>query len=212
MSLSNSIYNVVASGSAGNCEIAYNTVMIDCGVPYSKIKKYSKDVKLVIITHAHGDHMNMATIKKLSYERPTIRFAIAEYLLPYFEGIRNVDVLELNTWYDYNYFKISIGKLYHDIENIFVRLDFFGIKYFRATDTFTLEGIAAKNYNVYAIESNYNEDTVWDTIHRIEASGGFAHQRGSINSHLSEQQCNDFYYDNKGDNSQLIRLHQSKTA
>lgn len=211
MDISNSIYNVVASGSTGNCEIAYQKVMIDCGVPFSKIKKYIKEIKLLIITHVHGDHMNMSTIKRLSCERPTLRFAIAEYLLPYLEGIHNVDVLDLNKWYDYGQFKISIGKLYHDVDNVFIRLDINGKKIFRATDTFTLEGISAKEYDIYAIESNYNEDTVFESIKNIEASGGYAHQRGSINSHLSEQQCNNFYYENKSVNSQLIRLHQSTT-
>ena len=209
--VSQTIYNVIASGSTGNCEIAYTRVMIDCGVPFSKIKKFIKDVQLVIITHAHSDHLNMKTIHKLSYERPTLRFAIAEYLTPYFVGIRNVDVLELNKWYDYGQFRISLGKLYHDIPNIFIRLDFGGKKIFRATDTFTLQGITANGYDIYALESNYNSDTVWDTIKRIEAAGGYAHQRGSINSHLSEQQCNEFYYANKGEHSQLIRLHQTKT-
>jgi len=211
MSLSNSIYNVIASGSAGNCEIAYQKVMIDCGVPFTKIKKYLKEVQLVVISHAHKDHLNMTTIKKLSSERPTLRFAIAEYLLPYFEGIRNVDVLELNKWYDYGQFRISIGKLYHDIPNVFIRLDFNGTKVFRATDTYTLQGITAKGYDYYCLESNYNEDTVWEIIQRIESAGGYAHQRGSINSHLSEQQCNEFYYANKGEHSKLIRLHISKT-
>jgi hypothetical protein len=211
MSLSQKLYNVIASGSDGNCEIVDNTVMIDCGVPYYKIKSFSKTIKLVIITHEHHDHMKMNTIRKLSYERPTVRFAIAEYLLPHFEGIRNVDVLELNKWHYYGNISVSIGKLYHDVPNIFIRLDIGGVKIFRATDTFTLQGITAKNYNIYAIESNYNEETVWETIQRIEEAGGYAHQRGSINSHLSEQQCNEFYYSNKGEQSQLIRLHQTKT-
>jgi len=211
MSLSQTIYNVVASASTGNCEIAYNSVMIDCGVPYSKIKKYVKYLRLVIISHKHSDHLNMQTIQKLSYERPTLRFAIAEYLLPYFEGIRNVDVLELNQWYDYGQFKISFGKLYHDTPNIFIRLDIHGKKIFRATDTATLEGISANSYDIYALEANYDEETVWDTIKSIEMNGGFAHQRGAINSHLSFQQANNFFYANKGEHSKLIRLHESKT-
>lgn len=211
MSLSQSIYNVITSGSTGNCEIAYNTVMIDCGVPYSKIKKYVKHLRLVIISHKHSDHLNMKTIQRLSYERPTLRFAIAEYLLPYFEGIRNVDVLELNEWNDYGQFKISIGKLYHDVPNVFIRLYIFDKKIFRATDTQHLQGITAKNYDLYCLESNYNSETIWDTIKALEQKGEYAYMRGSINSHLSEQQCNDFFYKNKKENSQLIRLHQSKT-
>lgn len=204
------LYNVVATGSSGNCEIARERVMIDCGVPYSKIKKYMKHVQLCVITHCHKDHLNMTTIRKLSAEHPLLRFAIGEYLQEQFEGIRNVDVLDLNQWYNYGRFSIALGKLYHDVPNVFVRLNFNGWKVFRATDTQRLEGITAKDYDLYAIEANYDEETVWDTIHALEAQGKYAHQRGAINSHLSFQQANDFYYKNKGENSQLIRLHESK--
>ncbi len=206
-----STYNVVATGSGGNCEIVRERVMIDCGVPYSKIKKYMKHVQLCVITHKHKDHMNMTTIRRLSAEHPLLRFAIGEHLKEQFEGIRNVDVLELNQWYGYGRFSIALGKLYHDVPNVFVRLNFDGWKVFRATDTQHLEGITAKDYGLYAIEANYDEDTVWNTIYALESVGKFAHQRNSIKSHLSFQQANEFYYNNRGVNSQLIRLHESKT-
>lgn len=211
MTLSNTIYNVVASGSTGNCEIAKEVVVIDCGIPYSKLKRYSKTIKALIITHSHKDHLNVNTIKKLSYERPTLRFIIAEHLLPHFDGIRNVDVLELNKWYDYGEFKVSLGKLYHDVPNVFIRLDFGNFKIFRATDTAHLQGISAKNYDLYAIEANYDEETVWTNIKAQEEQGKFSHQRGSVESHLSYQQARDFYFENKGENSNWIRLHESKS-
>jgi hypothetical protein len=204
-------YRVLASGSTGNCEIAFGTILVDCGVPYSVIKPFAKELKLVVISHSHLDHLNITTIKKLAKERPTLRFGIGEWLLPYFEGIKNVDVYEFGKWYDYGDFKIAIGKAYHDVPNCFYRIQKGNEKIFRCTDTCHLTGITAYNYSIYAIESNYNEETVWETIQRIESAGGYAHQRGSINSHLSEQQCNEFYYTNKGEHSQLIRLHCSKT-
>ena len=209
--IAKTLYNVVSSGSAGNCEIAKEVVMIDCGVPFSHFKKYYKQLKLVIVTHSHLDHLNMSAIKKLSYERPTIRFAIGAHLQEKFEGIPNVDVLNLGVWYDYEDFRVSIGKLYHDIPNVFVRLDFDGYKIFRATDTAHLEGISAKNYDLYAIEANYDEDTVWDNIRALESQGKFSHQRGSIETHLSYQQARDFYFSNRKDGSELIRLHESKS-
>jgi hypothetical protein len=125
------------------------------------------------------------------------------------KGIRNVDVLELNKWYDYGEFEVSIGKLYHDIENCFFRIVKDGYKIFRATDTGHLIGITAFNYDIYAVEFNYNEDTINQSIEAAAAIGEYSHQRGSFNSHLSEQQARDFIFKNKGENCEVLRLHES---
>lgn len=82
-------------------------------------------------------------------------------------------------------------------------------KVIHATDTVTLEGITAKNYDLYAIECNYDEDKVFDVIREKTARGEYAHQRGSINSHLSKQQAQAFVLNNAGLNYEFIMLHQS---
>ena len=133
-------------------------------------------------------------------------------MLPLLKEIKNIDIYELNKWYDYGSFKISIGKLYHDVENCFFRIIKNDIKIFRATDTFTLQGISAKEYNLFMLECNYDEDTVWDIIRAKEERGEYAHQRGSINSHLSRQAAQKFVLDNAGDNYEFVMLHQSKTS
>lgn len=204
------ICNILASGSSGNCEIYHRTIAVDMGVPYSVIAPYKNDLQLVLLTHIHADHFNIATIKKLAYERPTLRFGCGSWMLPLLNEIRNVDVYEFGQWYDYGQFRIATGKLYHDVENCFYRIEKNGHKIFRATDTFTLEGITAKEYDLFCVESNYDEDTVMQIIEEQEARGEFAHQRGSINSHLSEQQARDFFFKNRGEHSQMIRLHESR--
>lgn len=207
-----SIANVLASGSTGNCEIYHSSIAVDMGVSYSKIEPYKNRLKIVLLTHAHSDHFNIKTIKKLAFERPSLRFGCCEWMLPLLKGIKNVDVYEFGEWYDYGLFKIATGKCYHDVPNCFYRIEKDGYKIFRATDTAHLDGITAKNYDIFAIEHNYNEDTVYDTIKRIELSGGYAHQRGSINTHLSEQQARDFIFKNRKETSEVIRLHESKTV
>lgn len=127
-------------------------------------------------------------------------------MLPYLDGVKNIDILDLNTWYDYGEFQVSIGKLYHDVPNAFFRINKNGYKIFRATDTSHLNGIEAKNYSLYCIESNYNENTIEEQIEK------YYHKKGAINTHLSEQQVNEFFYKNKGENSQLIRLHESTST
>lgn len=204
------MYKILSTGSQGNCEIAFNSIAIDMGVPFSVIKPYVNDIQIVLLTHEHGDHINISTIKRLAFERPGLRFGCGAWMLHHMEGIKNVDVYEFGKWYDYGLFKVATGKLFHDVENCFYRIEKAGKKIFRATDTATLEGISAKNYDLYCIEANYDEEYIQEKIAAKVSRNEFAYEKGSINSHLSEQQANDFFYRNKGENSQLIRLHESK--
>ena len=50
----NNILNKIASSSKGNCYIYNEDLMIDVGIPYSKIKEYLKPVKLILLTHRHS--------------------------------------------------------------------------------------------------------------------------------------------------------------
>jgi L-ascorbate metabolism protein UlaG (beta-lactamase superfamily) len=206
-----SIAKVIASGSTGNCELYFSSIAVDMGISYSKIKPYKMFIQLVLFSHEHSDHFNIKTIKKLAQERPTLRFGCGAWMLPLLDGIKNVDVYELNKWYDYGAFKVCIGKSYHDVDNCFFRIEKNGYKIFRATDSAHLENIEAKDYDLYAIEHNYDEDTVYQIIERQESQGKFAHQKRSINSHLSEQQARDFIFKNRKKTSEVIRLHESKT-
>ncbi|MDR2004099.1 MAG: MBL fold metallo-hydrolase [Prevotella sp.] len=203
---------IVKTGSDGNCVIFHKKIVVDIGIPYLMLKPYIKDIQIILLTHCHSDHFNLNTLKKILLERPAVRIAAGKWMLPYLNGLRNIDILDLNKWYDYRDFKLSIGKLYHDVDNGFWRIDKQGYKIIYATDTYTLDGISARYYNEYWIEANYDADTVHDIIHEKQARGEYAHQIGSINSHLSRQQAQDFVLKNAGENYEFILLHQSKSA
>jgi hypothetical protein len=123
--------------------------------------------------------------------------------------------MEAGKVYDYGQFKISPVTLYHDVKNFGYRIFFppvgdkGGCKIFHATDTAHLKWITAKNYDLYALEANYDEDTVHETIERKQANGEFPHQIGAINSHLSIQQAQNFILNNAGANYEFLPLHQS---
>ena len=51
--LNNMVYNIISSGSHGNCEIYLESVAIDMGVSFSAIKPYVKDLQLVLLSHEH---------------------------------------------------------------------------------------------------------------------------------------------------------------
>ncbi len=203
------MYNVLSSGSKGNCVIYLDSIAVDMGVSYKAIDPYKSNLQIVLLSHIHSDHFNISTIKKLSFERPTLRFACGGFLKEYLDGIKNVDILESGKIYDYGAFKISPITLYHDVPNFGYRIFKGETKIIHCTDSSHLEGITAKDYDLYAIESNYNEDTVFESIERKKANGEFTYQKGAINSHLSEQQARDFIFKNRGDNSKILRLHES---
>ena len=46
-------YEVLATGSTGNCVILNGAIAIDIGVPFKKVKPYAKDLLLVLLTHVH---------------------------------------------------------------------------------------------------------------------------------------------------------------
>ena len=203
------MYQVLSSGSQGNCIIYHKTIAVDMGIPYSTIKQIQSSLQIVLLTHIHGDHFNISTIKKLAFERPALRFACGEFLAKYLEGIKNVDILESGKIYDYGQFKISPITLYHDVPNFGYRIFKEKHKTIHITDTAHLEKIEAKNYDLYAIESNYNEDTIFESIKNKQAKGEYAYQIGSIQTHLSEQQARDFIFKNRGEHSDVLRLHES---
>lgn len=204
------MFNVIATGSTGNAVLYHNSILIDCGVPYASLRPYLYDIQIVLLTHEHGDHFKYATLKRLQTERPTLRIGCCEWMAPLLAGLRNIDIYDVGTKYDYHNFSITPVKLYHDVENCGYRIFKGSTKIFHATDTAHLQGIEAKGYDLYAIEHNYNEDTVYDLIAEKTARGEFAHQKGSINSHLSEQRARDFIFKNGGPNAKTVRLHESQ--
>ena len=195
----------------GNAVLYFGNILVDIGVPYSCLKPYVKDIQLVLLTHAHGDHLNTKTLKRLMFERPSLRIGCCEWMLPHLQEYKNVDIFEIGKLYNYGSFQIATGKLYHDVENCFFRLFKGETKIFHATDTSTLEGVTAKGYDIYCIEANYSEPIAQQMIEKAREKGEFTHVIGSINSHLSEEQCNDFFYKNKNEHSKLIRLHETRS-
>ena len=203
------MYKVISSGSEGNAILYHNSILVDCGVSFAALKPFIYNIQLVLLTHEHKDHFNLKTIEKLLFERPSLRIGCCNWID--IQG-RNIDRYEIGEVYNYGKFSVSPVKLYHDVPNCGYRIFKDNVKVFHATDTAHLNGIEAKGYDLYALECNYNEDTVFESIEKKQLEGKFAYQKGAINSHLSEQQASDFVFKNKGENYQFIRLHESKTV
>lgn len=205
-------YNIISTGSKGNAVIFDDIVLIDCGVPFKRLKPFYKDLKAVCLTHIHKDHFNTTTISRLAKERPTLRFICCEHLLNNLLkcGVkkRNIDVLEIGKMYDYKEFKLSPIKLYHDVSNVGYRLVLHDHKILYATDTQHLNGISAKNYDYYFIEANYEEQEINQKIAEKEQAGQFIYEKRVVKTHLSKEQTDEFLLENMGENSRYVYLHQ----
>ena len=155
-------YKILNSGSDGNCTLINEIIAIDMGVSYKQLTPHVKKLRLVLLTHVHSDHFNKATIKRLAKDRPTIRFGCCEWLVQELIdcGVdrKNIDVYEIGLFYDYGLFKIMPIKLYHDVPNCGYRVFYGDEKLIYATDTYTLDGIKAIEYDYYLIEGNYQDE------------------------------------------------------
>ena len=205
-------YKIVSSCSTGNATIIRDIILIDCGVTFKRLEKYYKQLKIVLLTHIHSDHFKKETIRKLAQERPTLRFACCEWLLqPLLEcGVlrKNIDVLQIGTRYDYKLFKIVPIKLYHDVPQCGYRVLFDDYKVIYMTDTRTVEGIVAKNYDLYLVEGNYEEEELEQRIKQKQEEGLYYYESRVRNTHLSKGQATDFLLNNMGENSKYVFMHE----
>ena len=205
-------YNIISTGSKGNAVILNDEILIDCGVPYKAIKPYVKDLKLVLLTHLHSDHFKPETIRKLAAERPSLRFGCGKWLLPSVLacGVRksNIDIYTPNLKNRYtDDLQLIMIPLKHNVSNCGYKLLLSGEKIFYATDCNNLDGIDARNYDLYMIEANYEEHEIQERIAEKEANGQYVYEYQVLKNHLSKAKADEFIIANAGENSRLVYLH-----
>jgi ribonuclease BN (tRNA processing enzyme) len=197
-------YKIISTGSKdGNCVII-NDVMVDVGVPFSKIKNDLYDIRYLLITHVHSDHLNKKTIQQVAENFPRIKI-IGNYEV---HSAYNCNIIA-NAGFDI----ITDDYIFHPFECIHdvvcygYTWTFEGQEIIYATDTSTLEHAPEKKYDWMFIESNHDEQ-------KLEAVRN--ENKGSYNPylsgkrHLSTQQARAFFYLNRRNrDSQFIELHQS---
>ena len=115
-------YNIIGSSSKGNAIIVEDKILLDCGVTYIKLKSYLKDIKLIFISHVHKDHLLPSTIKKISYNYPTIKFLtgsveVVKKLKELNVPSKNVFYIPNHFWYDIGIAKVKLELLEHDTPN-----------------------------------------------------------------------------------------------
>lgn len=207
-------YRIIATGSKGNAVVLNDYILVDCGVPFKKLKDNYRDLKIVLLTHIHSDHFNRSTIRRLARDRPTLRFGCCSWLvadlLKCGVSKRNIDVYEIGKVYDYKAFKVSPIKLYHDVPQCGYRIFADGKKAMYATDTAHLQGISAKGYDLYLLEANYEQSELQERIRAKEENGGYIYEYNIPDRHLSKEQADEFIFENMGANSKYVYLHEHR--
>lgn len=204
-------FEVISTGSKGNAVLVENAVLIDCGVPYKAIRHMVKGLKLVLLTHIHSDHFNQTTLRRLAAERPLLRFGCCRWLVPELRkcGVEaaNIDVFNLNVSYGYGICNVIPFGLNHNAPNCGYKLHFPHGKVFYATDTNDLNGITARNYDLYLVEANYIDEEIQQRIAAKKETGEYAYEKQVLQNHLSKAKCDDFIYKNIGRDGEYVYLH-----
>lgn len=207
-------YNIISTGSQGNAVVVNNHILIDCGVTFKALKGVYKDLQIVLLTHIHTDHFKPQTIKRLAEERPTLRFGCCEWLVNDLveAGVpkRSIDVFEIGKIYDYKAFKVLPIKLYHNVPNCGYRIFANGEKAIYATDTEHLQGITAKDYDLYMIEANYTDEDLQERINAKLEAGEYSYELNVASRHLSHEQASEWLMENMSFHSEYVFLHGHK--
>ena len=209
-------YNILSTGSCGNSIIVNNYLMLDCGLPYSKIRDYLKEIKVIFISHLwlHSDHCNKRTIKKIAYEKPNIKFIVGNFLVAdlLLLGVikKNIITFDTGKWYDIGIFKVRMDYLFHDCPNNCLHIEFKNReKLLYATDTSSIDHIQAEGYDLYLIEANYEtDDELIEKIKEQEEKGEYSYYNRVLKTHLSQLQAINWLDKNKGVNSEYCFIHQ----
>lgn len=208
-------YNVIASGSKGNAVLLNGDILLDCGISYKKLEPYSGFLGMVFLTHAHKDHFNKSTIKRLAKERPALRFVCCRWLVePLLEaGVPawRIDVAKEGQLLSFGAVKAEAVPLLHDVPNCGWKLTVMGEKAIYCTDTAKLDGVEAKDFDLYMIEANYREEELQQRMEAKLAAGKFSHESRVAESHLSREQAEAWLRENADlTKAKLVFLHEHK--
>ncbi|WP_145424554.1 MBL fold metallo-hydrolase [Staphylococcus haemolyticus] len=198
-------YEIISTGSKGN-SVIINDVMVDCGIAFKKLKEYLYDVKYLLLTHIHSDHIKPTTLKRIKKEFPHIK-VIGNYEIAQLYDVDHI----INAGFpmDIDNYTFEAFECVHDVVTYGYTWSFNDNEIIYATDTNSLENAPERKYDYLFLESNYD-------VEKLELARGKRSKYGydpyiSGLRHLSTKDCKTFYYLNRRDKeSKLIELHMSE--
>ena len=205
-------FEIISTGSQGNAVVVNDYILIDCGVSFKAVEPFLPKLKLVLLTHIHSDHFRPTTLKKMAELRPKLRFGCCEWLVaPLVKAgvpARNIDKLQIGTMSGYGVCNVIPVPLSHDVPNCGYKIHFKGgQKAFYATDTCNLNGVRAKNYDLYLVDANYTQKDILDRIDSKKENGEYAYEYRVMKWHMSKEDCDNWIYKNIGSKGEYVYLH-----
>ena len=209
------ICNVIATGSSGNAVLLDGEILIDCGISWRALAPHAAGIRLVLLTHRHADHFRASTIKKLAFERPSVRFACCAWMAEQLVGAGvskgRIDIAQCGVGIAYGAaLECKPVEIPHDVPNCgwFVR---HGERTaFYATDCGSLDGVEMPGIDLYMIEANHTEQDIQRRAQEKLDRGEYAYEYRAARNHLSMEQAMDWIGRNAGTSSRCILLHQHK--
>lgn len=202
-------YNIIATGSSGNCTIIDN-IMVDCGKSYKFISERVdvKTIDILLITHEHGDHLKISTIKKLIETNPLIKIFCNASVSEKLEGIRHT-LIPLCSSLKYLGIKITPFNCHHDVENYGYKIFMNGLKIMYATDTNRMTTYC-REYDYYFLEASFCSEymKVKDYTGVDDYIKYIKDPRQHL-THLSKQDAEAYFTHYKKESSIIEYLHMS---
>lgn len=205
-------YFIIGTSSEGNGIIYHNEILVDVGFNYKRLRPYLRPIKYIFLTHEHGDHFQLHTIKKIQSERPDIYWIVPKHLVEKIKKInlKNVFVVEAGRSYKIGSYKIKVDELYHDVPNVAYHIyTSDNHKTLHATDTGEIDHISAYHYDLIMLEANHDKIDMLNRMIEKTEKGLFSHEIRAFDVHLSFDQWESFVEKNKGPNTVAIKLHMS---
>lgn len=214
---------ISTGGKKGNAVLLNGCYLFDCGVPFGKLKPFLKRIRLVFLTHIHGDHFKEQTIYRLWRSHPLIRFVCSSNLLTELvirahvpldrivliapeHSPKTIPGAKAGEWITVHTF-----PLIHDVPNVgyVVKIegsDRDGTAMY-ATDTHHIP-IDAPDLDLYMIEANYTRDEMEARKAAKAEAGEFAYETRVEASHMSLETAYEWLRDNADHyRSRIVFLH-----
>lgn len=202
---------IIASGSDGNAVIYHKQILVDIGVAFYLVEPFLADIRYILLTHQHKDHINISTLTRALKLYPDIEVIGCEWFEDEVDGL---NVIQSNTWYQLDGYQISAFDVFHDKPNVGYRIfkqlpDFEWHKTLHFTDGYSLDGVEAVGYDLYAVEHNHYQDIIDQAIADKHYKGVFAYEVNARDNHCSVERIEEWLAINNTNNGEVVKLHVS---
>lgn len=213
---------IVSTGSKGNAVVLGGAVLIDCGVPLSRLEPYIAGLRCILITHRHGDHLRVPTLRAITERRPGLAVICPEDCAGLIaEACRHAQVLPAPSGHSICLLGQSgprvpyIPDIFvhgydvpHDVPCLAYWLRIGNDSAFYATDCMDLYDVNPPRAGMYLIEANYAEEDLQARTAAALDRGSAFHERRVRGTHMSREDAMLWLMQHAGPTAKIILLHQ----